>query len=145
MQVGSVGCAGDPGYKRMIMMMGAAPGPARRERRKALARIVSGIYSPPRVTHAISSVPSCGLLPGLALDLTCVDSFGCKPWDFDFADRRGRARALFRKQKPAVLIGSPCCTAWSSWQALRKLRRDLEAVRREMVKARVHLDFVTSL
>ena len=50
------------------------------------------------------------------LDLTCLDPFDGKPWDFAFAEERRRGRALFREQEPAVLIGSPCCTAWSPWQ-----------------------------
>ena len=145
MQVGFVGCSDDAEYMRMIMMLGASPGPFKRERRTACSRMVSEIYSPPRVTHAISSMPGCGLLPVLALDLTCVGPFDGKPWDFDFADKRDRAQTLFRKQRPAVLIGSPCCTAWSTWQALNKHKRDPEVIRREMIKARVHLDFIISL
>ena len=50
-----------------------------------------------------------------------------------------------REQKPIVLIGSPMCTAYSTWQRLNRKRRPAAIVDRELVKARLHLDFVTSL
>ena len=103
---------------------------------------VAGEHSTPRVTTAASKM---NLQAAWAVDLTQVDPEDGKPWDFDLADKRERARALLREEKPAVLIGSPCCAAWSSWQALNKLRRDPEMVRREMIKARVHLVSIISL
>ena len=37
------------------------------------------------------------------------------------------------------------CTAWSTWQRLNNVKRDPDTVARELVRARVHLDFVMSL
>jgi len=37
------------------------------------------------------------------------------------------------------------CTAWSTWQYLNNQKRDAMTVRKELTKARVHLDFVVSL
>jgi hypothetical protein len=135
----------DAELEHMIMMMGVSNGPYRRARRSATNRIVSEIYSPPRVTKAIGEMRGNGLVAGFAFDLTCNDPDDDMPWDFDITEEREKARAKFRTQKPAMLIGSPCCTAWSSWQALNKLTRDPEVVRRELIRARVHLEFVCSL
>ena len=43
------------------------------------------------------------------------------------------------------LIGSPYCTPYSLPQALSAARRDPEEVRRELVRANVHMEFVTDL
>ena len=37
------------------------------------------------------------------------------------------------------------CTAWCSWQALNNVRRDPEVVRREVIRARMHPDFMTGI
>ena len=130
----------------MIMaVLGADRNSFGRERRRAARRIVSEIYSPPRVTKMLSSMPNHFLVPGFALDLTCTDPVDGLPWDFDKPEKRARARRLFRDQKPLVLIGSPMCTAWSTWQRLNNVRRDPAVVKREVTRARVHLDFVMSL
>ena len=52
---------------------------------------------------------------------------------------------MLRAERPLFLIGSPVCTAWCSWQALNNTKRDPEVVRREKVRAMVHLKFVESL
>ena len=44
-----------------------------------------------------------------------------------------------------VLIGSPCCAQYSPGQALSAARRDPDEVRRELVRAHVHMAFVTEL
>ncbi len=117
----------------------------KREHNKAFRRIVSEIYSPPRVTRTLSAMPRHELSPGFALDITCVDPDDGEPWDFDVPGKREKARKMLREQKPLFLIGSPMCTAWCSWQRLNAQRRDPAVTTRELVQARVHLDFVTSL
>lgn len=76
----------------------------RREHRRGFNKIVSEIYSPPRVTRMLSSMPGHELVPGLALDVTCNDPDGGKPWDFDYPEKREKARRLLRQQKPLFLI-----------------------------------------
>ena len=49
------------------------------------------------------------------------------------------------EQEPMFLIGIPMCTAFSSWQRLNALKRDPEVVRREYIKAMVHMQFVCEL
>ena len=123
-QIGFVGAYDDADYMCLIASVGASPGPFRRERRAASRRMVSEIYSPPRVTKAISTMPGCDLIPGFALDLTCVDPDDGMPWDFDVTAKRDKAMRKVRTEKPAMVIGSPMCTAWCSWQALRNTKRD---------------------
>ena len=115
--------------------MGADSKSYRREHRRAAKMVLSEIYSPPRVTKILSGKPSHALAPAFALDLTCTDLPDGLPWDFDKLDKRQRARALFREQRPMVLTGSPMCTAWSTWQRLNRHKRDPEIVAKEMIKA----------
>ncbi len=95
----------------------------------------------------IKLMPSLRLLPGFALDLTEVDPFDQQPWDFDRADKRERARALVVTQRPMFLIGSPACSAFSSWQALNAaLGRDKNGLaHRDRLRAEVHLRFCCEL
>ncbi len=44
---------------------------------------MSEIFSSPRVTKLLSTMPSSRLLPGFALDITCTDPDDGQPWDFD--------------------------------------------------------------
>ena len=53
----------------------------RRDRASAARKIVSEIYSAPRVTAAARRLPKYGMMPGLALDITVGDDTGM-PFDF---------------------------------------------------------------
>ena len=58
----------------------------------------------------------------LALDLTTADSDG-KLWDFDDKVMRDRAMQKVKDERPLLVIGSPMCTAFSTWQRINdKLR-----------------------
>ena len=81
----------------------------RRERRQAVRKMVSEIYSAPRVTKALKLMPSMELVPGFALDLSGEGENG-NSWDFTRPDMRAKARALLLEEKPFLLIGSPPCT-----------------------------------
>ena len=85
-----------------------------REKRQAFSRIISEVYSPPRLTKMLSRLPNHELVPGMALDLTVVDALDGKPLDFDHKNKRERARELLRRQKPLFLVGTPMCTAFST-------------------------------
>ena len=115
-----------------------------RERRQAYNRVVSEVYSPPRVSGYFARNPQKYLGPGFALDLTTNDEHG-NPWDLSDAKMQAKALDLVRTQKPLFLIGSPECKAWCSWQRISDLRRDPELVRKEKVQARMHLKFVVKL
>ncbi len=78
-----------------------------RERRSAVRRIVSEVYSPPRVTDMLRKMAACELMPGMAMDLTTVDEDDGKPWDFDDKAKRDKAKEKLREQKPLFLVGSP--------------------------------------
>ena len=83
-----------------------------REHKRAMRRMVSEVYSPPRVTKVLSGMKGHPLVPGFALDITCVDPDDGEPWDFDRPDKRNKALQMVRDQKPLFLVGSPMCTAW---------------------------------
>ncbi len=129
----------------LVEQLGVDTRSYRRERKKAMRRLVSEVYSPPRVTKLLSKMKDHPLAPGFALDITCQDPDDGKPWDFDDPEKRAKALQLIRDTKPLFLIGSPMCTAWCSWQNLNAQRRDPEVVKRELIRARMHLDFVLSL
>ncbi len=116
----------------------------RRHQRAQLRALVSEVYSPPRVTACAELMSWFGIVPGLALDLTTHDAQGVA-WDFDVAERREAARKFLKEQQPLFLIGSPMCTAFSSWQRLDDLKRDGKVVEREYTKAMLHLRFVCEL
>ncbi len=109
-------------------------------------KIVSEIYSPPRITEELKRRRRKHLIPGFALDLTVVDPDDGQPWDFSREDKRDKARALLRKQRPYMFIGSPMCTAFSSWQQLNRRRsKDVAKMDREKELAIQHIEFVMSL
>ena len=97
--IGSVTTVEDE-YMNLIGMLGTNTGAFRRENRKAFNRIVSEMYSPPRVTRMASMLPSLKLLPGYAFDITQNDPDDGMPWDFDNAEKRAKARRLLHEQRP---------------------------------------------
>ncbi len=108
--------------------------------------MVSEIYSPPRVTKLIKEMRPKHLLPGFALDITVDDPEDGEPWDFSLEHKRRRARSMLREQKPYVLIGSPMCTHFCTWQKLNESRSsDPQAMRRARAGATVHMNFVAEL
>ena len=65
-----------------------------------------------------------------------------------FSRRRKRikARRLLREQKPYMLIGSPMCRAFSTWQHLNRAKsNDKAAMDAAYEAAKVHISFVVSL
>ena len=129
----------------MLMHLGVQRNSYQREHKKAMRRLVSEIYSPPRVTKMLSGMKGHPLAPGFALDITCTDPDDGQPWDFDMKEKRDKARKLLRETKPLFLIGSPMCTAWCTWQRINNLKRDPGVIQRELTKARLHLQFVVEL
>ena len=129
----------------LVGQLGACPKKFRREHRRAFNKVVSEVYSPPRITAMIRRMPIGDLVPGLALDITTVDPVDGKPWDFQFLEKRQRARALLEQQKPCFLIGSPMCTRYCSLQNYNDMRRDPRIVQKEKVAAAVHMRFVCDL
>ena len=129
----------------MLMQLGVQRTSFQREHKTAMRRLVSEVYSPPRVTKMLSKITGHPLAPGFAFDITCNDPDDDKPWDFDQKDKRDKARRLLRETKPLFLIGSPMCTAWRTWQRINHLKRDPDVVRRELIRARLHLNFVIDL
>ena len=82
---------------KIVEELGGGTRAYRRERKKALKAIVAEIYSPPRVTRCAKLLPSLGLSPGFALDLTTVNSRE-ERWDFDMDDKQDEAMALIDEE-----------------------------------------------
>jgi hypothetical protein len=115
-----------------------------RERTRGIKAVVSEIYSPPRVTAATKLLPELRIIPGFALDLTTADTDGLL-WDFDSKVMRDRAMKKLKEERPLLLIGSPMCTAFSTWQRINNLIRDPVTVNAEKKRAIVHLEFCMEL
>ncbi len=88
----------------LLQQLGSCGKSYRREARVAVRKIVSEIYSPPRVTAMIRQSRLRHILPGYALDLTVNDPADGRPWDFCLREKRDRARQLFREQKPSCSL-----------------------------------------
>ncbi len=129
---------------REIMMLvsnlGGSPRQYQRERRRTIKAIVAELYSGPRVTKALKMLPELKMIPGFALDLTTCDDDG-RNWDFDDPEMRQRALKKIQLEKPMFIIGSPMCTAYSTWQRLLRAQRDPHQVRRQRVRADLHMAF----
>jgi hypothetical protein len=67
--------------------------------------------------------PSYGLVPGSAYDIEVDDDKGV-PWDFDIPEQRNKCIREILAQRPAFLIGSPMCTAFSILQGLNKTKME---------------------
>ena len=128
----------------VVRSLGANSGKYRGERQRAIKAVTSDIYSPPRVTQAITLLPELKLIPGFALDLTTTDSDG-RRWDFDEKAMRERAMKRATDEKPLSLIGSPMCTAFSSWQRINTTLGDKYAVEAKKKRAVMHLEFCVEL
>ena len=117
-----------------------------REMRAAHRRIVSEVYSPPRVTAELKRGRHAHFVPGFAFDLTVDDPDDGQPWGFSIREKRVKARAKLKEQRPYMLIGSPACTAFSTWMALNEAKsKDVAAIRRARIRAIVHMGFVIEL
>ena len=130
----------------LLQQLGSLGRRYRREARQGAKAIVSEVYSPPRVTKLLRESRMRHAVPGLALDLTVNDPMDGTPWDFSIAAKRRRARQLFAEQRPYIIIGSPECTHFCSFQAMNMARsKDVEAMKRAKTAAIVHLKFVAQL
>ena len=60
--------------------------------------------------------------------------------------KRKKAREVLRQSKPLLLIGSPMCTAFSTWQHLNWARsKRLDDMQKAYVQACVHMEFIAQL
>ena len=60
-------------------------------------------------------------------------------------DEEPRARERLLRERPMLLVGSPMCTAFSTWQRINNKIRDPEAVKGEIKGAKQHLEFCVEL
>ena len=81
---------------------------------------ISEIYSPPRITRLCKQH---GLKASTAYDATVCDENGL-PWNFDDPQHRKRAKRRIIQEQPALLVGSPMCTPFSTLMNLNKHNMD---------------------
>ena len=85
-------------------------------------------------------LPELKIIPGFALDLTTADADGLA-WDFDEKEMRDRALERVRREQPMLLVGSPMCTAFSTWQRINIKIRDPVTVAAELKRVVMNLEF----
>ena len=130
----------------LLTQLGQSSRSYRREVKKGSKHLVSEIYSPPRITRDVRRGRYRNFAPGFALDLAVVDPDDGQPWDFCSKAKRDKACRMQREQRPILLIGSPMCTQFSSWQNLNFSKgNDKEAIRRAYAGSCVHMGFVAEL
>ena len=108
---------------------------------------MSEMYSPPRVTEELrrsrKEKQFQHLIPGFALDLTVNDPEDGQPWDFPKSGNRNKALKMTRRDKPFMVIGSPHCTAFTTWQALNEAKSsNPEEMRQAEAWAVKHIEFM---
>jgi len=132
--IGSLDATADDVASEMILMaMGPSGRSHLRETRTACRRIgkamVPEMYSPPRVTEELrrsrKQKQFQHLIPGFALDLTVNDPEDGQPWDFSKSGKGDKALKMVRRDKPLLVIGSPHCAAFPTWQAPMMPRRQI--------------------
>ena len=103
----------------IVASMGGGARSFRRERGRRSRAIIAEFYSPPGISALAKEFLSYGIAPGLALDLTVLDEIG-EPWDFSRPSMRSKSEKLLHEQKPTLLVGTPMCTAFSTWQFINE-------------------------
>ena len=68
----------------LVAHMGGDARRYQREKKQGIRRLVSEIYSPPRVAKMLAKMPSDEILPGVAFDIATYDGEG-QPWAFSQA------------------------------------------------------------
>ena len=112
------------------------------ERYRGGPKKIAEIYSPPRIAeHAAPH----GMRPGWSLDLSTMDPFDGKPWDFRSAAKRRRAEELLNATKPWLLVGGPPCTDYSVMQNMNWGKMSPAERERRKVEAKLHVDFCAQL
>ena len=129
----------------IMAVLGADPKYFRREKEQAVKRLVSEMYSPPRMIDVLRHMRNHGLSPGSALGLITFDPGGGQPWDFSVKGKREKALKMTRAQKPLFVTGPPPCTRWCTWQNLNDVKCDPDVLQLEQERAEVHLKIATQI
>ena len=85
----------------LLQQLGSSGRRYRREQRACCRRVVSEMYSLPRVTAGLMRMKHQHLLPGFALDLTAVDPDDGLPWDSSNPGKREKVRQSPRADRLA--------------------------------------------
>ena len=99
-------------------------------------------YSPPRVTDVATAM---GLIPGMAFDLTTNDPDDGLPWDFNNPDEAEKSMRIIEGKRAILLIGSPMCTAFSSWQHIIFAKMSDDEIKQKLEYRMRHIEFAAEL
>ena len=103
---------GDKVSLRLFHMLGSS---TRSKSSDRSTRTISEIDFAPRVTAELRRCINQHVLLGFALDLTFLDPDDGQAWDFSRKSKRDKAFRMVFWEKPYLFIGSPMCTAFSTW------------------------------
>ena len=103
---------------------------------------VMEVFSPPRVAKMAGEM---GLTQGSSIDLTTLDEDDGKPWDMNVPAKRWKVWEIVLRDRPALIVGSPKCTAFSCLQNLNKGKGDENKKKELMKEAVAHLEFCCAL
>ena len=135
---GTMAGAYDSDSKMTVAAMAGADDPGSK-------RVVTDMFSPPRVNESLRASPQEGLAPGTSFDLI-VDSVTGERWDFLKANDRKRAWTRLEEEDPWLVIGSPPCTDVSILNVgLNYPKMDPEEVQRRLARARILLWFTADV
>ena len=130
----------------MLDQLGSVGRSHRRASCSAARRLVTEVYSPPRITKLIRESRMRHVMPGYALDLTTVDPADGLRWVFSLRKERIRARRLICEHRPYFVIGPPQCKEFCTWQRLNEAKHPADGQRAAAREAAVvHLEFVSQL
>jgi len=85
-----------------------------------------------------------GMKAAWSLDLTVLDDEG-EPWDFTVPAKTAKAMSLLKEDCPALLVVSPMCGPFSSWQGLNYDKKSDEEIKELLAPAVAHLQFALDL
>ncbi len=102
--------------------------------------LVTEVYSPPRVAQFANKH---NLTPGHFIDIQCADEDGT-PWDLSNSSKRNKLIQLVVDTKPAIVVGSPMCTMFSSLQNLN-YNKDTPEHQQQLKEAISHIEFCITL
>ena len=130
----------------IIAKLGGNTRQYRRERSAQINRILSEVYSTPRVKRAAGLLPHYRIVPGSTFDVTGCDENG-DSWDFNTQAMREKATRIVEEEEPYLLVGSPPCTNICRWIHLNAARHGWteEEKQERRAAADVHLKFVYEL
>ena len=91
----------------LLTQMGGSGKQRFREKKTAARKIVSGIYSPPRVTTLVRELRARHVMPGFSFDIVVADPDGGMQWDVNIPEKRAKARRTPPSNNDRISLSVP--------------------------------------